>query len=449
MPRDLDRALGRSSYVSRLALAALAGVLLAVPAAARGGAEDTVLALVSPGTRVELVRLDAVSLAPAGGVPRVPVGLQDVPWALSPDASLLAIGSARSTSLVFVDLVTMRAVGRIATGFQTALAWPEPRRLLLFENGGRRWRVTLVDPFEGRVLFRRTVGAVAATDVFAAATTEDGLAILLAPGNRVGTATLLLLGADGSARRVGLPRIVAGRAKTRRPDGRTRFWVRSPGLAVDAVGGRAYVVTAGTRVAAVDLATLDVSYRELRRTGARVPRPRSATKTVGGSVLSSGTVRQAHWLGNGLIGTAGWNTRVVATPREPEVREAPAGLALLDTRSWTSRALLEGARWFHATGDLVLARTTPEGRAGTVIAGFAQDGTERFRLQLDLVVLGIQSAGPYAYLGLGRTHSRHLVTVVDTRSGAAIGTPEAPGWTMLVSASQPQFCLCYTGTTVD
>jgi hypothetical protein len=447
---DLSAASRRSEQVSRIILSALVGTLLAVPAAAGSSGGERTLALVSTGTKVELVQLDPIALTPAAGVPRVRLGVQDVPWALSPDGSLLAIGSLRSTSLAFVDLVTMRAIGRISTGFQVALAWPEPRRLLLFEYGAHRLRATLIDPVERRVLSRRTLGTLArARDVFAAATTTDGLALLLAPGSRVATATLLLLGADGSARRVALPRISAGRMKTRRSDGRTFFRSRSPGLAVDGEGGRAYVITAGSRVAVVNLTTLGVSYRELRGAGAGASRSSHATTTGGGSVLSSGTVRQAHWLGEGVIASAGWNRSAIATPRGPEQRERPAGLRLLDTQRGSSQTLLEGARWFHATGDLVLARTTPEQGAGTSVAGFARDGTERFRLQLDMHLLGIQSAGPYLYLGLGTTYRPHSVAVIDTRTGELVGKPTAPGWTMLVSATQPQLCACYTGTTVD
>ena len=66
-----------------------------------------------------------------------------------------------------------------------------------------------------------------------------------------------------------------------------------------------------------------------------------------------------------------------------------------------------------------------------------------------MVLLGVQSAGPYAYLGLGTTHRPHGVAVIDTRTGELVGSPDTPGWTMLVSATQPQFCSCYTGMTVD
>jgi hypothetical protein len=437
--------------VTRGLVVLLLAAVLAVSAAAQDGGEQPVLALVSQGTKAELVRLDPVSLVPVAGVPRLPLGAQDIPWAQSPDGSLLAIGSGRSTSLVFVDLRSMQALGRIGTAFMTALAWPAPRRLLLLEHTGRRWRLAIIDPEARRVLSRTKLGSRG--DVAAAATTRDGLAVLMMPGARVGTPWLLLLEADGRARRVALPRIAAGREKKRLGE-RYRFWYRNPGLAVDSETGIAYVVTAGPRAAEIDLATLAVSYRDVhfvrdRSAAGRSPVTASVTRS-GGNVLSTGTLRQAHWLGNGLIAIAGWNARIAEDGAGHRVQsDQAAGLSVLDTRDWTQRRLLDDARWFHATTDLILARTSPQRRPGTALAGFTHEGAARFRVELDTVSFGVQTAGPYAYLALGDAYRPHLVTVVDTRTGQPAGTPRAPGWVLLVSPSQPQFCRCYTGTTVD
>jgi hypothetical protein len=435
--------------VSRVAAVALLAAVLAVPAAAEGSADDSVLALVSLGRTVDVVRLDPVSLEPAAGVPRVGVGDHAIPWAQSPDGSVLAVGSIDSTSLVFVDARSMRALGRIGTAFVRALAWPEPDRLLLFEHNGSRWRFALVDPLSRTVLWRRTVGDGHA-DLVSAARTRDGLAILMAPGRRVASPWLLLLDADGGARRISLPRIAAGSAK-RRIGKRYRSWHRHPGLAVDAEGGRAFVVTAGPRVAVVELATLAVSYRDVRVVRARTAGGGAALRARdGGILLATGTLRQAHWLGNGLIATAGWDSVIVRDRRGQRAQgDAPAGVSVIDTRDWTSRRLVAEARWFHPTADLILARSRPRGRPGTVLAAFAHEGATRFRVELDDAAFGVQSAGPYAYLGLGDEYRPHRVTVIDTRTGSVAGSPVAPGWVLLLSPSQPQFCLCYTGTTVD
>jgi hypothetical protein len=436
--------------VLRGPLVALILAVLAVPAATHAGDGEPVLALVSQGTRSELVRLDPRSLTRVPDAPGVPLGLQDIPWALSPDGSALALGSGRATSLVFVDLRSMRRSGRIATAFTTALAWPTPERIVLLERRPKRWWFALVDPTESTLVSRRPIGR--RWYVAAAATTRDGLAILAAPEGRVGAPRLLLLEGDGSARRVTLARIEAGQIRKQIGD-RYRLWYRNPGLAVDAEGGRAFVLTAGSHVAEIHLETLRVVYREARAVRARSLAGGSAElrsdARSGGNVLSTGTQRQAHWLGNGSIAISGRNERLVrGRGRLPTARDDPAGLALLDTRRWVTRPLSADVRWFHTTSDSLVAPIPPRRRPGTAVVGFTHDGADRFRLELDRVWFGVQSAGPYVYLGLGQEYRNHEVAIVDGRTGELVGTFEVPGWVLLLTPSQPQFCWCDTGTTV-
>ena len=431
-------------------LVALILAVLAVPAASHASAEQPVLALVSQGTTSELVRLDPRSLTRIPDAPGVPLGLQDIPWASSPDGSALALGSGRSTSLVFVDLRSMRRTGRIATAFTTALAWPTPDRIVVLERRPKRWWFAVVDPTKSALVSRRPIGR--RWYVAAAAIIRGGLAILAAPEGRVGAPRLLVLEGDGSARRLALPRIEAGQHRKQVGD-RYRLWYRNPGLAVDAERGRAFVVTAGSRVAEVDLATFRVVYREARAVRARSLAAggaviASATGS-GGNVLATGTQRQARWLGNGSIAISGRNERLVRQRGSlPIARDDPAGLSVLDTRRWATRALSADVRWFHATPDSIVAQVPPRRRPGTAVVGFTHDGVERFRIELDRVWFGVQSASPYVYLGLGQEYRNHEVAVVDARTGELVGTREAPGWVLLLTPSQPQFCWCDTGTTV-
>ena len=90
--------------------------------------------------------------------------------------------------------------------------------------------------------------------------------VLAAPGERIGSATLVLANPDGGLLRVPLPRIRAGfdEVNPRRLLGRQIV----PGLAVDETAGRAYVVAANEPlVAEVDLANGAVTYRERARGG--------------------------------------------------------------------------------------------------------------------------------------------------------------------------------------
>lgn len=430
---------------------AVVGALLGVPTAAGGAKADAepVLALVSEGTMSELAYLDALTLEAVPGAPRLPVRLQDIPWAYSPDGSRLAIGSGRSSNLLFVDLGTMTAAGNLDVAFPTALAWPKPSRLLVLERSALEWALVVVDPSVPRVVSRRALGKRG--DVASAALTRDGLAVLMMPRQRIGTARLLLLDASGRARRTELRRVAAGSASRRSAELR-RIWYRHPALAVDVDAGRAYVVTAGTRVAVIDLSTLAVSYRELRIAQARLAGGSSASgptrASKGGDTFATGTQRQALWLGDGLLAVSGWRERIVREKGKRVQFDEPAGLSLLDVRDWTSRQVLPQGRWFHATADALLAYAGPAGRRSRALAAFTHQGAPLFRLELDTVSFGVQSAGPYAYLGLGDAYRAHAVTVVDTRTGEAVRRPTIPGWLLLVSPSQPQFCWCYTGTTI-
>lgn len=433
----------------RASLVGAALALLAVPAATPATGDEPVLALVSSGTHADLVRLDPVSLAPVPGGASVAMGLQDIPWASSPDGWSLAVGSGRTTSLVFVDLRSMRRVGRVPTAFTTALAWPKADRLVLLERVARRWRFALVHPTQG-VLSRTPLGA--GWYVVAAARSTDGLVLLTASERRVGRPRLLLLDADGRARRVPIPRLDAGQRRKRSGE-RFRLWYRHPGLAVDTEGRRAYVVTAGLRVAIVDLDTLAVSVRTAqavsRRSAATAEPGLTARARSGGNVLATGTQRQAHWLPSQMLAVSGWDARVSRDRAgKPVQHEDTAGLTLVDTRTWTARRLVEDTRWFHVTDDSVLVQVPPRRLPGTALLGFSHDGGERFRLDLDGVYFGIQSAGGYAYLGLADRYRPHTVVVLDARTGEQLGGPEAPGWVLLLSPSQPQFCWCSTSTTV-
>jgi hypothetical protein len=219
---------------------------------------------------------------------------------------------------------------------------------------------------------------------------------------------------------------------------------------VDPEHGRAFVVTAGIRVAEVDLATLAVAYHEVELARARSLGDGSAeVPRSGGNVIAAGTQRQAHWLGNGTIAVAGWNERLVRDGTErPSSRDDPAGLALIDTRGWTARRLSPETRWFHATPESLVAQIPPQRLPGTALVGFTHEGAERFRVELRGVWAGVQSAEGYVYLGLGAEYRPHPVEVLDARTGERVATPEAPGWVLLLTPSQPQLCWCYTGTTV-
>ena len=112
-----------------------AAMAVSLPGGAATPRRSPVLALIGNGTTESLAWLDPATLRPLRGRrSQVYVGLHDIPHAFSPDGSLLAMGSGRTSSVVVVDLARMRMVGRIATHFTAALEWISPQRLVLIES---------------------------------------------------------------------------------------------------------------------------------------------------------------------------------------------------------------------------------------------------------------------------------------------------------------------------
>jgi hypothetical protein len=117
----------------------------------------------------------------------------------------------------------------------------------------------------GRVVGSRPIGG----RPWVSDATPLGIVVLAAPGDLIGTATLVLANPDGGLLRVPLPRILAGFDEV----GPVRMARQvTPGLAVDATGGRAYVVAATEPlVAQVDLTSGSATYHALRGGGGAPP----------------------------------------------------------------------------------------------------------------------------------------------------------------------------------
>src|SRR5205814_806798 len=100
-----------------------------------------------------------------------------------------------------------------------------------------------------------------------------------------------------------------------------------PALAVDRVGGKAYVVSGDGPVAVVDLSSLGVSY-------VLPSRPQGPAKE-----LPDGPWRYAAFVG-GVLVVSGTDSHAYTDVRgQRQSRSSPAGLWLLDTASWRERLL--------------------------------------------------------------------------------------------------------------
>lgn len=179
-------------------------------------------------------------------------------------------------------------------------------------------------PFAGRVV-RRT--RLSRPFTFELGRLPDGLVFVLGAQGRLAPAQIAVVDAEGTTRVATVPQVTVGLEAVRAP-GRQQ---RVPGLAVDPVGRKAYLVD-DARVFTVDLRPLAVTDSGPLRTLAKV---------------SSGSVRSARWLGDGLLAVSGFDW---------DASQTPAGLRLVDVRARTTRAVDRTASSFTLAGRVLLVR---------------------------------------------------------------------------------------------
>ena len=384
-------------------------------------APTPLLAITGQGPAARLVPADPVSLRPAGRSTQV--GRYVWPWSRSPDGSRVALGAQQPAGLRFVDLNRMRTLGAVRLSGHddvSAVTWVRPR-LVLAAVG--LFFVVAVDPVAQRVLWTRTLP----NEFEEVQRSATGFVFLAPPsgadGKDIGPTTLVSVDAAGAVRSAVLDRIQSGFHH----DEQTGVFIgeqRRPGLAVDPVGNRAYVVGAGEPVAEIDLATMTVAYHG----GSRSPEK-----------ALSGPIREARWLANGQIAVTGYDTRAwIDSEGQEQELTTPAGLTLIDTRSWTSRPIDPDATSVAVSGELLLAYAwsydaTVAQASGIGVAAYALDGTPRFHV-LDGPVASVQAGAGLAYIWRpveeGSDETR--LAIVDLAAGRVLRT---------VSFAQPPLLL--------
>lgn len=369
----------------KILAASVAVAALGLPAA-QASSPATVPGLVyTPGYGSSIVvRYDPVTLERSG--PRVRVGGNASSWAWSPRRRYLAVASFPQR-LTIVDVPAMRVVARVrlAAGGASvrAVTWAGDRVLAVVEKP-RGSLVVAVDPLSGRVV-RRTL--LPRPFWFEFGRLPDGLVVLLGAHERLALAQIAVVNAEGTTRVVTVPPVSVGLEAVTAP-GREQ---RIPGLAVDPVGRKAYLVD-DRRVFTVDLRTLAVTD----------PGPLRALAKI-----FSGSVRSARWLGNGRLAVSGgdWDAR-----RGYE----GVGLRIIDVRSRTARVVNRDARGFTvAAGRLLVENALPR-RAVVIAYGF--DGVERYRLELPEATW-LKKQG---HLGHACTRNASLRSVIDLRNGRVV-----------------------------
>ena len=406
------------------------------------------LALVSHGTTSTLGRLDPLTLNVSPG-PKLFVGLHDIPATFSPDRSLLALGSGRTTTL---ELVRVRRLKRLALidlpGIPAALSWPTSARLLAIVSEGDRLEALLVDPRSHRVIARHSI---ARTNVVSGiAITRRNVVLLLAPRQKttsalvddLGPATLAVVANDGRARTIRLPEVIAGSAARAGTAWPPLIHVSRPGLVTDPDGRVAYIAASDRTINEIDLRSLTMQQHSLAVHRSRFARLldwlEPEARADGG--IAVGWQRQLIWLRPGLLGLSGERDYAARVgKRKPQPASVAGGLSLIDTRHWTVNnvdrkvgVLTRTPTGFVAYQGSLLGRLTR-------LAVFDRDGRRRFLLPLR------DGVGQYAqgrlYFGLEREYRRQRVTVVDLPTGA-VHHAWAPGWVQLLDPAAPPSCWC-------
>jgi hypothetical protein len=358
----------------RLAVVLALALTVAAPAAAKEPGRAPVLAITWELDRGTLVRVNPVSLEPAGW--SLALGTFPEVLARSPDGRYLAVLShaAYPAGLLVVDTERMRVVRAIRTGYVLGAAWLRPHRLLLVMEPGL---LGIVDPLRRRPVrwkfFQGSIGQWART--------RDGLLVLSGPAPRgLGQARLFVISAAGGVHAITLPGIRAGW-----DDENQR--VEMPGLAVDPTGTRAVVVSACSCVAlqvALQSGAMDLHALGTRRL----------------AKAGSGPLLTAVWVGRDLVAVSG--------RRLEDHQSSPIGLALLDTQVWSLRWIERGIWGVVGAGDGVLGLGT------NGLSAYAGDGTHRFAYP---DAGGVTVAGAYAYVQrVGDTH------VVELATGRVVGS---------------------------
>lgn len=390
-----------------------AGAPASASAVAAGG-RNPLLATTGSGPTSRLFFADPVSLRRIGSR-SLRLGFNWGDFSVSPGGSLLALSPNDAPELRFVRLDRLRFVGSMTfpRGYVDLLAWPSPRTLLALVEAAPR-RVLAIDPSARKVLWRRSIrGAV--LDV---RRSRDGIVLLVAPAERIGRASIVTIGVDGSLRSVALARVFAG---SERDQGSADVVeTRLPGLAVDRDGGRAYVVGEGHPLAQVDLTSMRVTYHGGSRWLAKAV---------------SGPQRQVIWLGNGKLAVVGseWSVR---TDQRGNVSQTvtPSGLFLLDTRGWTRRLLRANATTATVIGGALLAydsssNSAPDAGRGSGLTIYALDGARRAHLFRRTPINSVEAQGGLAYVWLP-DRSGHVV-VVDPKSRRILASVTRPSIALL------------------
>ncbi|MBD0329056.1 MAG: hypothetical protein ICV64_03020 [Thermoleophilia bacterium] len=373
---------------------------------------------------LELAKLDPQTLAPRSQ--RLTLSAQGAVTELSPDANKLAIATHDPPSIAFVHLQSMRLLGDVdlgVPGYVSRLAWA--RSGTLFAAVGQS-TIALIDPEARQVLETRQVDGSLLGDIQPIA---GGALALVAPTEGIGPLKAVVFGEKGTSSQE-LGGIVGG-STTKQGDDEADFRATEniPALAVDPDGQRALVVPAGDEVAEIDLASMRVTFHSLSRPVSLLERLHNWLEPKAQAKLIEGPVRHAIWLRSGLVAVSGADHTISNDQRE--VVMDPAGLSLIDTRSWSVRAINEGIDGVRLSADYLVASEPwcAGSRQSYGLVAYGLNGNEFARICRD-EGFDAQLIGKYGFLGFD---DNTKFEVVELETGKTVARPRTAKTTSLIT----------------
>jgi DNA-binding beta-propeller fold protein YncE len=361
---------------------------------------------------VTLSQLDPVTLERLGSSVEVGAVLAS---SFSPDRRAVALAGRDALRVVTLDDMTPKPQAIALGGQAAALLWADSDRVVALLTRPGAMTAETVDLANGVVRRGPNLGG----QPLAIATTRDALVALVAPPNAIAAARLVII-RPGATRTVALARVRAGTVVSRRPGELPSR--RAPGLAVDPDADRAYVVDPDGTVAVVDLRRATVSYRTPTRPQSAFRRFAAWLQPAAEAKGFDGPSRTAVWLGDGRLAVVGSDDTIRRVPGRGYVATSqPAGLEIVDTRTWTARTVDPGASSVDVADGLLIATgsswTSETNRPkGIGLVGYGPVLTPELHLYDRRAVYVFALIGGRAYVSAGGKQ----LDVVDLASGSVV-----------------------------
>jgi hypothetical protein len=336
----------------------------------------------------------------------------------SPDGRSAVLGGDTSDGRIqFVDLVRQQLSSRIRviswppTGCTTQpLVWTRSHRVVVLGTCADAHRIGASELDVVDTKQRKRMAVVPLGNVIRAVRRRGAVTILSSPElgpiddgtyarlERLGPARLFEVRSDGSIARLVLP-IQAGLENS-------RTFNRLPGL--DVRDGVAVVVGEGDGAALIDLRRRLVTYRRV----SFPPRPRRLApfhSHTGTNNPSRDLDREAYWIDAHHVAVVGYDDWTSARGDQT----LPAGLRILDTRTWRVRFVDRGAYAARTAHGVVLVW----GASQDGLRGYDGNGSLRYRVLTGRVIAFYGLRRGEAFVSASRGRRRPQTFAVNVRTG--------------------------------